>query len=145
MVSKVVREDCENFELIAVLWIGSNQSYFVSITGVKLSGREQERIRWHQQYGEESEKHFISIQIPQEVEYYYSCAGLVDRHNPCRQKMFANEAFNYYKQLAHEPINNVFTHMGQHAASNTGKAIITQRGIQPGITLIPIIKKRKYE
>lgn len=60
LVSKVVRSNCEDFELMAVSRVDRNRRYFVSTTDTNLPGREKERINWFLRDGEEYEKHFIS-------------------------------------------------------------------------------------
>jgi len=71
-------------DMMAVLWVGRELSYFISSTSTNLPETPYDRVRWRQ-VGDDAERVVLTVTQPQVVETYFQCCAQIDRHNRWRQ------------------------------------------------------------
>jgi len=71
-------------DLMAVLWVDRERSYFIASTSTTLSGAPYDRLRWR--HGEDTAARVaLTVPQPQVAKAYYRCCSQVDRRHRCRQ------------------------------------------------------------
>lgn len=80
----------EKYDMLAVTWVDQNRRYFVLTVGKTTPSDEQVRIHWRKR-DRVLEQESQVVTIPSLMNDYYSCAGMIDRHNRVRQDDLALE------------------------------------------------------
>jgi hypothetical protein len=75
--------------MLVFVWMDRERRYFIASCSSLLPGVPYDRKRWRQLEEVRTNELPVLVELsvpqPQAAEIYYSCCGMIDRHNRCRQ------------------------------------------------------------